>query len=612
MPEIRRWERAASAQTDQQLREQSLSVRDAWRERKKGPAKRELLKAIGMVAEAVYRTHGFRLHDVQLSAIYCGTSDRIVEMQTGEGKTVVTGSVAALKAFSWPGVHVGTTNAYLAERDRASMIGVFDLLGLTSANLPDSGTPAQVRAAYSGDITYGPGYQFGFDYLRDQVFLRENRESRLGNRMLNLINGNDPVQQLRQPTKHFVSLIDEADSVMIDEAATPLVISGTSRGAENPLPFKLARRLAHDLEQDADFTIKLPEKSIDIDDRALSRCHEAIASCKDLKLNRPWKNYISNALRAKLVLRRDVDYVVKEGEVMIVDQFTGRIFPDRTWQDGLHQAVECKEDIEIKSAPPTVARITRQRYLQLYQQLSGFTGTAWGARHEFKLIYQCRVTTIPTNLKSKRNNLTARFFADQNAKHTAIARDVMARHQKGQPVLIGTRTIHESFQVRDALQAVGCPAVLLNGVQDREESEIVAAAGEPGVVTIATNMAGRGTDIKPTAQSLAAGGLHVIGTSPNQSPRIDRQLIGRAARQGCPGSSQFFVSADDEVVENFSPGLAKRIARSGRHTGECRTNFSNDLLNVQHTIEAAKFQQRQTMMRQDSWMDQVRKSIERE
>jgi preprotein translocase subunit SecA len=307
-----------------------------------------------------------------------------------------------------------------------------------------------------------------------------------------------------------------------------------------------------------------------------------------------------------------VDYVVVEGEVRIVDQYTGRIFADRTWQDGLHQAVECKEGVEIKSAPPSVARITRQRYLQLYDQICGFTGTAAGARQEFRTVYGCPVVNVPTNLKCIRRNLPARFFADVSAKLQAIAQAVVANHQTGQPILIGTRTIRESFQIRDALQAKGLSPIVLNGVQDEEEAEIVAGAGRLGALTIATNMAGRGTDIKPDQRALAAGGLHVVGVSPNGSPRIDRQLIGRAARQGNPGSSQFFVAADDEVIATHSPALAKKITRSAAATGETKFNFSKELIQLQESIEAAQYRARQAMILQDQWMDQVRESIEKE
>lgn len=607
---LRQSEKKASALDDQQL----IDAANVLREKSLGD--REGLSAQieygGLIASAVSRVFGFQLHDVQLRAMLAGSYGAIVEMQTGEGKTVVTGATAALTSLTSPTVHVATTNGYLAGRDLEELAPVFEKLGLSCGILPDGNDVAQTQAAYKKQITYGPGYQFGFDYLRDQVFLRDNRQSQLGVQTLNAIRGTDISKSLRQLPDHHTAIIDEADSVMIDEAVTPLVISGAARVNADPLAFNLAKRIASELILDDDFTIELPNHKIEVNDEANKTCHQKIEGVKNLNLERPWRIYVRNALRAMHVLKRDVDYVVRDHEVQIVDQNTGRIFADRTWQDGLHQAVEAKEGLTIKSSPPSVAQISRQRYLLMYDQLSGLTGTSASVVDEFKNIYKMKSVTIPTNLPSKRNNLTPRFFADVDSKLNAVATEVQQRHQTGQPILIGTRTIKQSVLVADKLTAVGIDAVVLNGIQDGEEADIVKDAGRSGAIMIATNMAGRGTDIKPDADAITAGGLHVIGFSPNLSARIDRQLIGRSARQGQPGSSQFFIAATDEIIENYAPALSRKIASRCKSDGESRTNFAKDIAALQTAIEGKQYANRQAMMRRDVWMDSVRESIERE
>ena len=306
-----------------------------------------------------------------------------------------------------------------------------------------------------------------------------------------------------------------------------------------------------------------------------------------------------------------MDYVVVDDEVQIVDQNTGRIHPDRSWQDGLHQAVEAKENVPIKPGRESTTQVTRQRYLQMYDRLAGLTGTAMLVEREFKTVYRCNVVVIPTNKKSLRNVLPPRFFADQEAKIEAIAQQVVERHSTGQPILVGTRTIHETLQVNEALIARGLQATLLNGVQNEEEAEIVARAGQRGAITVATNMAGRGTDIKIEKEALEIGGLHVIGVSPNLSRRIDRQLVGRAARQGQPGSAQFFAAATDEIFVENESSLVRQIPRRAKSNGES-DDFSKELDALQSMIEARSYKQRQDMILRDRWMDSVREAIEKE
>ncbi len=607
---VRHYEHQAANFSDDTLRDRVKRVVERIGKKPKDLAL--FCELVGYVAESVFRQFQFRLHDVQLQAILAGCGKTIVEMQTGEGKTVVTGSTAVVKALLGQQVHVATTNSYLAQRDLEELQPVFDFLEVESGLLPEGNSPQQARMAYTKQITYGPGYQFGFDYLRDQVHLRQNRQSRLGVKSFNAISGRDVTRDLMQLSERQSMLVDEADCVMIDEAVTPLVISGGARGVEDPVPFQLAMNIASKLTEEDDFTIKLPNRRIEISDDAMTRCHEQVSNRSDLQLQRPWRIYISNALRAEHVLCRDVDYVVRDDEVQIVDQYTGRIFSDRTWHDGLHQAVEAKEGCTIQSAPPSVARVTRQRYMLMYQQLAGLTGTATNVAHEFQKVYGTAVLPVPTNLPCKRKRLPARFFADGDAKLRAMAQVVLETHKTGQPILIGTRTIEESKQVFETLCQADLDPVVLNGVQDLDEAKIVSNAGQYRSITIATNMAGRGTDIKPDPKSMESGGLHVIGFSPNTSQRIDRQLVGRTARQGNPGTAQMFAAADDDFISDNDPGLAKRMMRNANDQGETRVDFSEQLLAAQSRNELRQAAHREELLQSDYWMDQVRESIDKE
>ncbi len=608
---VRKAESKAASLSDTELQNRAVELRDeyATTDSRKSRPLRE--RYVGLVAESVFRSMGFRLFDVQLQAVGASGGGAIVEMQTGEGKTVVTGCIAALKAMQVPSVHVSTTNDYLAQRDCEEMAEIFDRLGLSHKSLPSESDEAASRLAYRRQIVYGPGYQFGFDYLHDQMKLRQERKSRLGRNIVNQIRGSNQGHKMIQPTDHYVALIDEADSVMIDEAMTPLIISMPSQLPQDPLPFQLANRIVAEFVEGEDYTIKLPEKSIEVTEAANLRAHAKIAGHRELKLARPWKAYISNAIRAEKVLRRDIDYVVMDDKIQLVDQYTGRILADRTWQAGLHQAMEIKENVPMQPPRDSTTQITRQRYLQMYNSLSGLTGTAQSVAVEFQEIYNCPIVIIPTNRPSLRRIEKARFFVDAEAKFAAITEDVLRRHQTDQPILIGTRTIQESLQIDEALRARNIEAVLLNGVQDGDEAEIVAQAGKAGAITIATNMAGRGTDIKPDSRAIAAGGLHVVAVSPNESPRIDRQLIGRGARQGQPGSAQFFVAADDSILTEHQSSLPKLITRLAKKDGECK-DLSRELAALHKTIEQRNFRQRQQMILRDRWMDSVRESIEKD
>lgn len=567
-------------------------------------------QASALIIQAIKRTHGFELHPVQVQAILSGSKNTILEMQTGEGKTVVTGAIAALQTLSNSSVHVGTTNAYLAERDRQEMGAVFDLLKISHGLLSESNSESQSRRVYRSSIVYGPGYQFGFDYLRDQMILRQESRQELGSRIMKMVGSNSSAQNLLQAGRWESAIIDEADSVMIDEALTPLIISLPSRQKNDPTPYRIARQFIENLTEDEDYIFETATKRIKVFESTMSSAHKHIAERRNIFLSRPWKIYIENAIRAKIVLRKNVDYVVVEGEVQIVDQYTGRILPDRTWQSGLHQAVEVKEGVPIKPGRESTATITRQRYLQMYHHLCGLTGTATSSRREFESVYGCRVQAIATNAPCIRRLLKPRFFADLDAKLNAIAKDVEVRHSKGQPILIGTRTIEESLEVESVFRQNGLEPAVLNGIQDEEEAEIVSVAGKCGAITIATNMAGRGTDIKLDAEAMEQGGLHVIGAAFNESARIDRQLAGRAARQGHPGSVQFFCSATDAILQENESSLGKQIIRSSRRNGES-ANFFHEIQRLQKKIEHQRKCQRSDMILRDRWLDSVRESIEK-
>ncbi len=568
----------------------------------------QLLLGLELGALAIQRTFGFLPHDVQVLAATESARGRIVEMKTGEGKTVVAALTAYLLGLFGQGVHVATTNDYLAERDCKLVSPFFDRLGMKVGLLERTGADRRNREANACDVTYGPGYQFGFDFLIDQITLRRAEEGGLGRTLLDSLNDHDLTEQLIQVRGHGCTVIDEADSVLIDEATTPLILSGGLPKIADPQPYVLAKRVVEQLEAGSHFDFG-PARQIYFTERGKQLILDAIERHARLPLDRPWINYIENALRAKFFFHRDEHYVVLEGKIRIVDQFTGRIFDDRTWQHGLQQAVEAKEGLTIYAPTASQARITRQRYYQKYKRLTGMSGTVLEVASEFGHVYRARVVSIPTHVPCKRKVLPTRFFRDWETKLASLSADVQQRHSRGQPILIGTRTIRESCRVVESLSRCGIQATLLNGVQDAEEAEIVAQAGWRGAVTVATNMAGRGTDIKLGEHVLEAGGLHVIGTEPHSSNRIDQQLIGRCARQGDPGSAQFYVSAEDEFLVTRAPNLSREIARSCDVSGDCRNAFSLSLLKAQRREEQRQFQVRQQLIRQDNWLDEVRRSI---
>ena len=569
-----------------------------------------LVAAAALGAAAIRRVMGFRLHDVQVKGALATAKGAIIEMQTGEGKTMVCGLAALIRSVFDQSVHVATTNAYLAERDHATVKPAFELLGTTSAFIGPDSEPPEIRSAYRQNITYAPGYMFGFDYLRDQLVLRKYEELTLGRDVLERINGTDVVDDLSQ-TGHFSIIVDEADSVLIDESTTPLLLSGPSQRPSEAVaePYLRALESRGKLVEDEDYTIEHKKKIVELTGKGLDLIHEHLRAYGRMDLNQPWPKYIQNAIYADEILLRDENYVVDDDKIKLVDQNTGRIFDDRSLRAGLHQAIEAKEGVTINPPNETMARVTRQRFFQLYEMVCGMTGTATGSEAELNHFYGTTVVPLPPNRPNKRIEFPDRFFKDWDTKVMAIVQDIVARRDTKQPILVGTRTIAESVRVQEALEAAGVECNVLNGIQDEDEAAIVARAGRPGSVCIATNMAGRGTDIKLTDESREAGGLHVIGAQRLESRRVDRQLAGRSARQGDPGSCQFFISSDDQLLELNSPALARQIFKAAKSEGESSVDFSEQIRQLQGAIEKQKFRQRLTLVQQDNWMDLVRETM---
>ncbi|QDT11197.1 preprotein translocase subunit SecA [Planctomycetes bacterium K23_9] len=568
----------------------------------------KMVRAAALGSAAVRRTMGFSMHDVQLKGALATARGAIIEMQTGEGKTVVSGVAAVIRASIDESVHVATTTDYLAERDHEAVEPIFALLGLTSAALSSEDKPEQCKQKYQCDIVYGPGYAFGFDYLRDQLTIREFESLTLGRDTLQCINGTDIRNSLIQTT-HPCIIVDEADSVLIDEAATPLILSGSETYAESAEAYTDALHLAFELEVDTDYTIDFRTRQIELTDAGRDRSYDFLKNVGRLDLSRPWTAYVENALFAQYLLVRDEHYVIQEDEIALVDQLTGRIFDDRTLRGGLHQAVEAKETLTINPPTRSLARITRQRFFQMYDTVCGMTGTASGSEAELLHFYKTPIVPLPPNVPCKRIQMPTRFFDSWDSKCKAIVVEVQRLVATRRPILIGTRTIRESVLLSELLGNHGIIGTILNGVQDDDEAQVIAKAGQPESLMIATNMAGRGTDIKLSEESRALGGLHVLATSCNSSHRVDRQLAGRSARQGDPGSCQFFVAADDDLFQQHGEKLSEQIKTAATPTGESPKDFSAHLFALQQMIERVSFDSRCKLVQHDNWMDSIRETM---
>ncbi len=550
----------------------------------------ELLPEVfALVREASRRVLGMRHYDVQLVGGIALHKGKIAEMKTGEGKTLVATLAVALNALSGKGVHVVTVNDYLANRDAQWMGKIYSFLGLSTGVIVHGLEDEERKAAYSADITYGTNNEFGFDYLRDNMKFYAGQLVQRG---------------------HNFAIVDEVDSILIDEARTPLIISGASE--ESVGLYRSIDDIVCKLEP-AHYTIDEKARTAMLTDAGVARCEELLRIDNLFDpANITQQHHILQALKAHLVFKRDVDYIVQEDKVVIVDEFTGRLMEGRRYSDGLHQALEAKEHVTIAAENQTLASITFQNYFRLYDKLSGMTGTADTEAVEFQQIYNLEVMSIPPNRPMIRKDLPDLIFQSRREKYDAIVQSIAELHKKGQPVLVGTISIETSEMLSQRLHRLGIPHNVLNAKQHAREAEIVAQAGQPGKVTIATNMAGRGTDIVLGEGVVDLGGLHILGTERHESRRIDNQLRGRSGRQGDPGSSRFYLSLEDDLMRLFGSDRIKGLMEKlGLKDGEAIENrmVTRAVENAQKRVEAHHFEIRKTLLDYDNVMNQQREVI---
>ncbi len=620
------------AMSDDELREQTQIFKNRFSQ---GETLDQLLpEAFAVVREAAKRTLGQRHYDVQLMGGAALHRGNIAEMRTGEGKTLVATLPSYLNALAGRGVHVVTVNDYLAERDSEWMGRVHRFLGLNVGVILANMTPVERREAYGADITYGTNNEFGFDYLRDNMAW----------------NLDDCVHR-----DYFFAVVDEVDSILIDEARTPLIISGPADKATKwYLEFS---QLSQKLERDRHYEVDEKKRTVGILEEGVTRVEELL-KIENLyeAANTPMIGYLNNAIRAKELFKRDKDYVVMGGELLIVDEHTGRILAGRRYSEGMHQALEAKERIEIKDENQTLATITLQNYFRLYEKLSGMTGTAMTEASEFHQIYKLGVVPIPTNRSMVRLDQADLVYKSEAGKFAAVTADIVQRHRKGQPVLVGTVSVEKSEELSALLTKSGVPHEVLNAKHHEREATIIARAGVVGAVTVATNMAGRGTDImlggnpefmadfelqrkglspvdnpqeyesawpeeiarqkaavtKGHDEVSALGGLYVLGTERHESRRIDNQLRGRSGRQGDPGESRFYLSLQDELMRRFNSGLVERfLSAAGIPDDEPIESkmVSNAIRSAQTQVEAQNFEIRKNVLKYDDVMNRQREVI---
>ena len=549
-----------------------------------------LPEAFAVIREASRRVLGMRHFDTQLIGGIILHRGNIAEMCTGEGKTLVATAPVYLNALEGKGVHVITVNDYLAKRDSEWMGQVYKFLGLSVGLIVHDLDFNQRKIAYNSDITYGTNNEFGFDYLRD-----------------NMVTSLD---QMVQRPLHYC-LIDEVDSILIDEARTPLIISGP--GQKSTDAYYTVAKLVPQLKKEEDYTIDEKQKTVAPTEAGVAKMEkllhvENLYDAENLELN----HLFVQALRAQTMMTRDKDYVVKDGEVVIVDEFTGRLMYGRRYSDGLHQAIEAKEGLEVQRESQTLATITFQNYFRMYDKLAGMTGTAKTEEQEFIKIYGLPVLQVPTNKPIQRKDLPDVIFKNKRGKYKAVVREVERRHATGQPILIGTTSIEQSEELSHMLDQANIPHSVLNAKYHEREAAIVALAGQKGAVTIATNMAGRGTDISLGEGVAELGGLAIIGTERHESRRIDNQLRGRAGRQGDPGSSQFFLSLEDDLLRIFGGDNIKSfMEKMGLEEDEPINSrmVSNAIQKAQKRVEARNFDIRKYVLEYDDVMNQQRKVV---
>ncbi|MDP4107450.1 MAG: preprotein translocase subunit SecA, partial [Bacillota bacterium] len=574
--------------TDDQLCEKTVEFKERYQ---KGETLDDLLvEAFAVVREGARRVLGLYPYHVQLMGGISLHEGNISEMKTGEGKTLTATMPVYLNALSGKGVHVVTVNEYLASRDATEMGELYNFLGLSVGLNLNSMSSEEKQEAYAADITYGTNNEFGFDYLRDNMVLYKE-------------------QKVQRPL--FFAVIDEVDSILIDEARTPLIISGAAE--KSTVLYIQANAFVRTLTKVEDYTYDEKTKSVMLTEQGIAKAErsfgiENLFDISHVSLN----HHINQALRANVSMHLDVDYVVQEGEIVIVDQFTGRLMKGRRYSEGLHQAIEAKEGVEIQNESMTMATITFQNYFRMYEKLSGMTGTAKTEEEEFRNIYNMNVIVIPTNRPIVRDDRADLIYASMEGKFRAVVEDIAERHKKGQPVLVGTVAIETSELVSKLLLKKGVRHNVLNAKNHAREAEIILEAGQPGSVTIATNMAGRGTDIKLGEGVIELGGLAVIGTERHESRRIDNQLRGRSGRQGDPGITQFYLSMEDELMRRFgSDNMKAMMSKLGMDdTQPIQSKMvSRAVESAQKRVEGNNFDARKQLLQYDDVLRQQREII---
>lgn len=588
LKQINSYEEKMKSLSDEELKAQTIKFRELL---KNGATVSDIQpEAFATVREASRRVLGMRPYDVQIIGGLVLSEGKIAEMKTGEGKTLTAVLSLYLHGLTEKGAHLVTVNDYLATRDAKEMGELFSWLGLTVGCITHELDDEERKEAYACDITYGTNNEFAFDYLRDNM----------------KFDLDDYVQR-----EHNFCIVDEVDSILIDEARTPLLISGPSEGNSNL--YTEMNKVIPKLTPEQDYTIEEKSHTAVLTEEGVIKVQNIVGveNLFDVQ-NMDKLHHINQALRAHTLFHKDKEYVVRDGKVIIVDEFTGRLKEGSRWSDGLHQAVEAKEGVEIKSENQTLASITFQNYFKLYNKLAGMTGTADTEAEEFNKIYNLEVVVVPTNLPIARADAPDVIYANKRGKYRAVADLIASCHAKNQPVLVGTITIDESEIISKYLNEQGIKHEVLNAKQHEREADIVAKAGQPGSVTIATNMAGRGTDIKLTDETKNAGGLYIIGTERHDSRRIDNQLRGRSGRQGDPGASKFFLSLEDDLMRIFGSdkvkGIMERMGLKEDEPIEAKI-LSNQIAKAQKRVEGHNFDIRKHLLDFDNVMNEQRKVI---
>jgi preprotein translocase subunit SecA len=610
----RHFEKEFTRLSDAEIKQKALRLRG--RARGGENLDKILPEAFGLVCVAAQRMIGLRPFDVQLAAGVILHKGAFAEVATGEGKTLVAALPATLNALRGKGVHVTTVNDYLARRDAEWMGPIYEMLGLKCGVLQQQLEDSQRAEAYRCDITYGMASEFGFDFLRDRLKLATAKGT--GTPFWSAWTAQKgqytrPLDPRIQREEHHYALVDEGDNIFIDEAKTPLIISNPTREAspDEQVVYHWANQLAKPMVRDQHYTLDEKKQKIELTEegRAMCRWSNPPVGEHSHAMDKLYE-HVERGIHAWHRFRRDQHYMVEGDKVVIIDEYTGRRMPDRHWREGLHQAVEAKEGTPIHIASDHAAQITFQRYFRLYKKLSGMSGTAFQNFLELRRVYKIWVCCVPTNMPVIRKQLPDRIFPNEDVKFAAVVEEVKKMRAQGRPVLIGTRSVEKSEKLSEKLREANIPHEVLNARFHEQEAELVSHAGEHGKVTIATNMAGRGTDIKLSSGVAEAGGLHVLGTERHEARRIDRQLAGRAGRQGDPGSAQFYLSLEDELLEALGPERQDRLREIGARGGSGRwQRFRRLFMKAQRKMERRHKRQRLDLMAYEKQRQEILKDI---